>query len=64
MKELLYKRLANLLTVKSLVTIILTVMFAVQIYHGKMEQNFITIYMSVVSFYFGIQSVKGRETDE
>ena len=64
MKDLLYKRLANLLTVKSLVTMMLTVMFAVQIAQGRMEQNFITIYMSVVSFYFGIQSVKGRETEE
>lgn len=58
MSELLWKRLANLLTVKSLVTIILTVVFAVLVITGRLDQSFMTIYTVIVSFYFGIQSVK------
>lgn len=58
MKDLFYKRMANLLTVKSLVTIILTVVFAVLTCQGKIDQSFMTIYTVIVSFYFGIQSVK------
>lgn len=58
MKELLWKRLANLLTVKSLVTIILTVVFSVLVITGRLDQTFMTIYTVIVSFYFGIQSVK------
>lgn len=58
MPELLWKRLANLLTVKSLVTIILTVVFAVLVITGRLDQSFMTIYTVIVSFYFGIQSVK------
>lgn len=58
MPELFWKRLANLLTVKSLVTIILTVVFAVLVITGRLDQSFMTIYTVIVSFYFGIQSVK------
>ncbi len=58
MKELLYKRLANLLTVKSLVTVILTVVFAVLTVMGKIEQSYMTIYTVIISFYFGVQTVK------
>lgn len=58
MKDLFWKRAANLLTVKSLVTIILTVVFAVLTCQGTIEQSFMTIYTVIVSFYFGIQSVK------
>lgn len=64
MKDLLYKRLANLLTVKSLVTIILTVVFAVLTVGGKLDQGFMTIYTMIVSFYFGIQTVKTGGGDE
>ena len=56
--ELLKTRLANLLTVKSLVTIILTVVFAVLTCTGRLEQSFMTIYTVIVSFYFGVQTTK------
>ncbi len=62
--ELFKKRLANLLTVKSLVTIILTVVFAVLTCLGTLEQSFMTIYTVIVSFYFGIQTVKTKGGDE
>ncbi len=62
MKELLFKRLANLLTVKSLVTIILTVVFAVLTVMGKIEQSYMTIYTVIISFYFGVQTVKDAKS--
>ena len=52
------KRLANLLTVKSIVTIILTVVFAVLACKGTLPMEFMTIYTMVVSFYFGTQTMK------
>ena len=58
MPELLLKRLANLLTVKSLVTVILTIVFAVLTCIGRIEQSYMTIYTVIISFYFGIQTTK------
>lgn len=56
--NLIQKRLANLLTVKSLVTLILTVVFAVLTVKGELRQNFMTVYTGVISFYFGVQTTK------
>lgn len=56
--ELIQKRLANLLAVKSLVTLILTIVFSVLVCTGQLEQSFMTIYTVIVSFYFGVQTVK------
>ena len=56
--ELIQKRLANLLTVKSLVTIALTIVFCVGTIRGQIDQHFMTIYTVVVSFYFGTQLSK------
>ena len=53
------KVLANLLKVKSLVTIILTVTFAVLAFQGHMEtKDFYSVIVMVLTFYFGAQSVK------
>ena len=50
---------ANLLKVKSLVTIILTVTFAVLAFQGHMEtKDFYSVIVMVLTFYFGAQSVK------
>ena len=64
MTETLIKRIGNLLTVKSLVTIILTIVFAVLTCTSKLDQGFMTIYTMIVSFYFGIQTVKTGGSDE
>ena len=61
--EILVKRLANLLTVKSLVTLILTIVFAVQTCRGQLGQSFMTIYTVIVSFYFGVQAAKPGESE-
>jgi len=58
MKEKILLRLARLLSVKSLVTLILTGVFAYMNVFGVVSQDFMTVYAVVIAFYFGIQSQK------
>ena len=54
----------NLLTVKSIVTIMLTVVFSYLAVVGRISgEQFLTIF-SVVAFYFGTQYQKGKEGTE
>ncbi len=54
----LKKRLANLLTVKSLVTLVLTAIFAALALRGSISgSEFLTIFTVVIGFYFGTQRV-------
>lgn len=56
--ENLKKRLANLLTVKSLVTLVLTAIFAVLALRESISgSEFLTIFTTVIAFYFGTQRV-------
>mgnify|MGYP004516271339 CR=1 FL=1 len=56
--ENIKKRLGNLLSVKSLVTIALTVVFAVLALRGDITgTEFLTIFTTVIAFYFGTQRV-------
>jgi hypothetical protein len=60
MKEILSK----LLTVKSLVTLALTVVFAFLSITGKISgQEFLTIFTTVIAFYFGTQYEKKNNTE-
>ena len=61
MKEKLVKRAANLLSVKSLVTLILTAVFAYMAVTGQISQDFMTIYAVIIAFYFGTQSQKVQD---
>lgn len=57
--EQLQKRLSNLLTVKSIVTITLTAVFAYLAVTGHISQEFYkTIYAVIIAFYFGTQNAK------
>ncbi len=57
--ELLQKRLANLLTIKSMVTLILTVVFACLTCGGRVSaEEFLTVFTVVIAFYFGTQAEK------
>jgi hypothetical protein len=57
------KRLANLLTVKSIVTIILTVVFAFLSAVGRVTaEQFLTVFTVVIAFYFGTQAGRSGET--
>ena len=59
--ELIKKRCANLLSVKSLVTLTLTVVFAYMAVTGQISQDFMTIYAVIIAFYFGTQSQKMQD---
>ena len=59
--ELMKKRLANLLPVKSLTTLTLTAVFAVMTLRGAISQDFMTVYAVVIAFYFGTQSQKQQD---
>ena len=61
MKEKLVKRVANLLSVKSLVTLILTAVFAYMAVTNQISQDFMTVYAVVIAFYFGTQSQKVQD---
>lgn len=51
----------RLLTVKSIVTLVLTGVFSYITITGQMSTEFLTIYTTVIAFYFGTQYEKGRE---
>ena len=55
------KRLGNLLSVKSIVTLVLTGVFAYMAVVGKISQDFVTIYAVIIAFYFGTQSQKTQD---
>ena len=59
--EIIRKRIANMLSVKSLVTIVLTIVFAYMAATGKISQDFMTIYAVIIAFYFGTQSQKTQD---
>lgn len=56
--ENLKKRLAGLLSVKSIVTLTLTVAFIYQIVTQTISQDFMVIYSVIIAFYFGTQTQK------
>ena len=64
MKETVVKQLGNLLSVKSLVTLTLTAVFAVMALKGDISQDFMTVYAVVIAFYFGTQSQKVQDMAE
>ena len=63
MNENIFKRLAALLSVESFVTIVLTAVFAYLSIVGTISgTDFLTIFLMVVSFYFGTQSQKLQDS--
>jgi phosphoribosylaminoimidazole (AIR) synthetase len=58
MKELL-QRITKLVDVKSIMTLTLTIVFAVLVLRGNVTAaQFMTIFTMIVGFYFGVQSSK------
>jgi len=56
------KNIAKLIDVKSLVTLILTVIFAVLSLRGTITPDqFQTVFTTVIAFYFGTQYQKQKE---
>ena len=63
--EKIMRRAAALLSVKSIVTVALTAVCAVLALRGDVTgQDFLTIFLMVISFYFGTQSQKMQEAIE
>lgn len=62
MHEYLYRRLAALCSVKSIVTIAVTAGFLYGFVTGKISgQEFMTVFTVIVAFYFGTQSQKVQD---
>lgn len=57
MSELL-KSLAKLISVKSIVSLALTIGFIVQAVRGQLTNEYMSVYLVVISFYFGTQYQK------
>lgn len=55
------ERLSKLLTVKSIVTVALTAVFCVLAIRGTLTaRDFLTIFTTVIAFYFGTQAEKKK----
>ena len=56
-------KLTNLLSVKSIVTILLTFVFAYLAVASKVSQDFMTVYAVIIAFYFGTQHEKSNSAN-
>ena len=62
MKKEMKTILENLLTVKSIVTLVLTVVFYIlSVYDRISGEQFLNIFSVVIAFYFGTQYQKGEQ---
>lgn len=61
MNDIILRRLGALLSVKSVVTLVLTGIFAYMSATGQISQDFMTIYTVIIAFYFGTQSQKVQD---
>lgn len=60
--EIIKKRLANLLSVKSIVTILLSGVFSYLSIVGEINgEQFLMIFATIIAFYFGTQSQKNQD---
>lgn len=58
------KNLANLIKVKTIITILLTIVFCVLSLTGVIAPElFMTVFTTVIAFYFGTQHEKKSETN-
>lgn len=55
-------KLAKFIDVKSIVTLVMTAVFAVQTLKGNVSPDqFLTVFTTVIAFYFGTQHAKKEE---
>lgn len=57
------KRIANLLCVKSILTIALTLVFCIMTVQGGVSEQFMSIYTMIITFYFVKQMEKGDNNE-
>lgn len=55
------EKIAKLIDVKSIVTLLLTIVFAYLSVIGEVPQTFMTVYTVIISFFFGTQFEKARK---
>lgn len=60
------ERLNKLLTVKSIVTLLATIVFCVLSLRGTLDENqaYLTVYTTIIAFYFGTQKEKNNSESE
>lgn len=64
MKDVI-KKLANLINVKSIVTILVTIIFMVLSVNGTLTgEQFISIFTVIIAFYFGTQKEKNDNNNK
>lgn len=65
MNKVIQKVVKSLLTVKSIVTILLTVVFCFLSVKGTVDgEQFMTIFSVIIAFYFGTQFQKTKDGDD
>jgi hypothetical protein len=52
------ERISKLLSIKSLVTLALTILFVIVALRGTIPQEVMTVFTTVIGFYFGTQATK------
>lgn len=58
------KQIAKLIDVKSILTLVLTVVFAVLSVRGAISSSeFLSVFTLIIGFYFGVQHEKKNSTD-
>lgn len=60
----IFTALSKLMDVKSLVTIALTIGFIVMATRGSLTSEYQSVYLVVISFYFGTQYQKNQQESE
>ena len=58
------KKITKLIDVKSICTLVLTIVFSILSLTGRIDSNqFLTIFTTVIAFYFGTQHEKSNKED-
>lgn len=58
-------KFAKLINVKSIVTIVATIVFSILSLRGEISgEQFLMIFTTIIAFYFGTQSDKKKESDQ
>ena len=63
MKDIIFK-IAKLIDVKSIVTLLMTLGYIVLTFLGKMTSEYHNLYLIIISFYFGTQIEKLRSDNK
>lgn len=56
-------KIKKLIDVKSIVTISLTIVFCLMTLKGQIQEQFLTIYTTIIAFYFGTQYQKNENEE-